>query len=261
MSLKDCCFIGKGALQIRKRTTFCPTSAMPNPNEFFPAGNVSQFQLEISENVINQKDYTSGTGGIDCSVREIEDIQLNMSFKCYSIQNLAIALLGENTEVTTPVAVVAEPHTVQAECEYFPLLQMVDLTLPVIVTDAAATAYVAGTDYIVTATGILLPEGSTIAPGTELLIDYTPIAQDCLDLFQTIASDYELVLHGVNQADQKPFLVHLFNVKISPTSQADFIGDGEFATLELTGSVQKDNCRVNASGLERYGVFKRGISA
>jgi len=229
MALKDCCFIGKGKVYLRKKADFCPTSANPNPNDFYPAGNVAQWQVEISENVITQPDYQSKAGGIECSIREISDIQLNLTFACYSIRNLGLALLGTNEPVTAPVAVVAEPHTVQAVCEFVPLLQMPDLSVAPVVGDGTTT-FVEGTDYVVTPTG-------------------------------TGSSDYEIVIDGINQADCKPFQVHLFNVRLSPASQADFIGVGEFATLEISGTVQKDACKINASGLEQYGTFKRAISA
>jgi len=187
---------------------------------------------------------------------------LNLTFNCWDIKNLSRALLGENTALTGAAAITDELHTVQGTCEFVPLENLPDPDVaPVVTSGGGLTTYTAGTDYILTGTGLLIPDGSTIVAGTEIEVDYTPIDQDCLDLFQTGATDYEVVIDGVNQADCKPFKIHLFKVKLSPAATIDFIGDGEFASFEVSGTVQKDGCKLNANGLEQYGIFKRGISA
>jgi len=256
MAVKDCCFIGKGKVYIREQVSFCPTSANPNPNAFLYAGNVSQYQVEIEETEITQEDFTSATGGDDCSLRKIDAINANLIFNCWDISNLSRAMFASLTELTTPVAITDELHTVQGTCTFVPLAELPDATQTVVVS-SGPTTYTAVTDYIVRGAGIEIPEGSTIAAGTEIEVDYTPITQDTLDLFQSASKEYEVVIDGVNQNDLKPFRVHLFRVKLSPAATIDFIGADEFASFEMSGTVLKDTCKLNASGLAQYGTFKR----
>lgn len=258
----SCCFKGRGKVWFRKQVDFCPVlPGTPNPNPWYHIGNAELFQINTTTTEQTVKDFTSKAGGIACSSIEIDQVNLNVTMDCFKKRNILLALLAEGAIDNVPAGAVAnEVFVVEEEGEFIPL-EFIPTGASVVVTGTAgAPVYVLGTDYEVTGTGVQLitvADGGSITVGTDLEIDYNYPLQTQLDIIQSAAQEYEVYLDGFNiaEAGAPPFGVHLFRVRFSPAQNIDFISE-DFITLEVTGKVMQDECHINASGFEQYGLIK-----
>ena len=235
---------GKGYLKIKGST-----------DNFVFAGNMSQIELAPSVTTNTVPDYTTTAGGSACSSTVIDTINVNMTFNCMNKQDLLIALAGVSTDTATTTAITDEPHTVAADCTFIKLENLVDKSVAPVVTDVgAATTYVVGTDYVVTGTGLEIPDGSTITG--DILVTYTQLANTEYDLYQNIAREFEFVFDGVvNNTTQDPFAAIFYKVKFTPATAFNLVTEG-FGDIQVTGELLRDAGNVNANGQAQFGKFQ-----
>ncbi len=248
--MKDCRCIdlkGKGYLRIKGEV-----------GNFKFAGNMSQIELSPSLTTNTVKDYTSAAGGNACSSTTIDAINVNMTFNCLDKDVLIAALAGVATASTATVAVVEEPHTVASDCVFVPLNGLVDKSVAVVVTNVVEDSddlvtYVVGEDYIVTGTGLEIPEGSAIDGA--ILVSYSQRPFCEIDLYQNISREYEFVFDGVvNNATRDPFGAYFYKVKFTPATAFNLITDG-FGDIQVTGELLKDPTKINADGDSQFGIM------
>lgn len=272
MSLdKLCCgkFVGK--IYMQEREDFCPTVAAPwsTPTRFI--GNASQLQFNNEVETITKKDYTTPGGGTACTVTTTE-LKIALTMECIKAWTLAeIGFLGtsqyQNLAAQTGIL---ETHRVNAACDLIVTQRMIDTstaaTAPVVTDVGGATTYVAGVDYnvVYSGSGIEITEMTTIPVGSDIEITYDSPVQTLGEILTKSAKNYRLIFVGVNEAEgDRPVRFEVKNVKFTPTSSFDIIGD-EFAMLEVEGSVLRDECLMgtNAAGdqLSQYGNFTFGPS-
>lgn len=242
--MATCCYVGRGKVYLQKHGTGCPTSLVPWTTPKVEVGNTESLTFEISENVIEKKDYTSAAGGVECSFSEVESVTLNMDTSCFKAGNLALALFGSTASVAGG-AVTDELHFVQSTDDLVVFDKKYDKDAAVVVTsNPAGTTYVLGTDYILTPNGIKLLSTGTITAGSDLLIDYTSLPYIDIQAVTSPSDFYKVIFDGVNANDGSPLYLEIYKVKFTPSS-LDFISD-EFATVELEANVTKWDC-VNAT--------------
>lgn len=217
-------------------------------------GNVSALSLSIDQEELTLPNYRTGGGGNYNSLSRINSVGITMTLHDYSAANLAAALFGGSSAVTA-AAVTDESIAAPASLTGNPLVEtafIIDTDETVTVTsDPAGTTYTAGTDYTVTAAGILIISGGGISAEDDLLITYTKKAVDVVEGVTTTAQEVELTFVGLNEAQSgTPVVVKVHRGKFSPTQELPLIGD-EFAALELTGECLADTS-ITTAGLSQY---------
>lgn len=215
-------------------------------------GNVSVLDFTINEENIELTDYTSAGGGNYNSVRRIDSVEMSMTAHDLSAENLAVALFGSTSSVTSS-AIVDESITAGAVLDtLIRPAEVIDTAVsPVVTSDPAGTTYVEDTDYIVSAAGITPIVGGGISASDPLLIDYTSKANDVVQALTTSAQEFELIFDGLNEAQSgTPVIITVYRAKFGGAQGLSMIGD-EFAEIALTGDVLKDTTII-ASNLSQY---------
>lgn len=212
-------------------------------------GNVTGLRLNITEQVDELPDRTTGAGGTYAEVRYIQSIGAELDLAALEPKNVAIAVLGASS------AVAGASATDEPGVGY--VGGLIKLAHPgpytsVVVTGTGGTpTYVAGDDYEVRSGGIFIPTGSSITDGTNLLIDYTYPAYDKVQAAIAGSKDYEVVCDLINVANSdKPRRVHLFKLRLGPAAQQELIGEN-FSQMTLAGTVVKDTSKSGA-GVSQY---------
>lgn len=258
---EQCCLIGRGKVYAREYVnTCCDPLVTTNPNAFQFLGNISNFALNITENTRSVQDFTTSSGGTDCSLTLIDTVTLNMDFNCYSAKNLALAFFGDDSEVVGGTGFVENLFVgMDLEEAILPLTNIPDEgTTPVVVTSRdGSVTHVAGVDYEVTAAGIRLLPNTTIPSGTEIVVTYDYSSADCVEMITGQSKTLEIFFDGMNCANgESAFTVKLFRVVLSPVGDISFITD-DFESFTMTGTVQKDSCQTG-TGISQYGKIQLG---
>lgn len=226
--MTDKSFIGKGKMFLDGRFV----------------GDVSALAISIEDERVELADYTQPGGGLYNSVRRVSNVAVTMTLHDYSADNLAMAVYGE-AGINAGATVTDEAIAVGASLGMLiTTASMIDTTQAVTVTtDPAGTTYVAGTDYELSAAGIITLATGNISASEALLITYTGQAGSIVQALINTAAEHELVFDGLNEAQgESPVVVKVFRAKFGGAEELPMIGD-EFAALELSGDVLKDDTK------------------
>lgn len=216
-------------------------------------GNCSALELSITEDKKDQKDYQTPGGGLANSVTRISSVGISMTVLEFKAENLALALFGSTSAVAAG-AIANETQAAPAVLDADTLIlldNVVDTTVAPAVTDGAATTYVEGDDYIVSAAGITVLAAGSIPAGGTLDVSYTRKAVDVIQSLVNSAAEYKLVFDGLNEAQSgAPVVVIIHRAKFGPTQGLPLIGD-DFSSMEFTGDALKD-ASITGAGLSKY---------
>lgn len=270
---KDCCFFGRGDLYISGTTNDgswgCNWSIGwgDSPSVNAPArkvGNVSSLSLSIDYEQKQVLNLGKGNYEADCSVCIVNSVDFSMTMNCFSDENLKEALLGDVKKVTAstePVTdhVVCPTSEVPFECGTLIPFNApgVDCASVVITRTDDNSVLTEGVDYTCDSCGVSLLTGFALPANVGLQLQYG-YAEDytCIEPLTRSCQNVHLTFKGCNIANNNsPFIVDLYNVKLSPTSTLDLIGE-DFSTLELTGTLEPDNS-ITGEGFSKYFSIKR----
>jgi len=252
--MAQCCYIGRGKVYIQKHGTGCPTTLVPWTTPVIEVGNTESLNFEVSENVIEKKDYTSTAGGVDCSYSEIESVDLTMDTSCFKAQNLALALFGAQSVVAASV-VTGEIYTVNSTSDFIAFAKKYDPAVAPVITDNPNTVtYVAGTDYTLTPNGIKIIPGGAIVAAQDIIVNYTSLEYINIEAVVQSSDYYKVIFDGVNAVDNQPLYLEVYKVKFNPSSLS-FIAD-EFATVNLEGKVLKWECKTPSNTISAYAKIR-----
>lgn len=236
--MASCGYVGKGKVYLDGRFV----------------GNVSALDVNITEERLEQTNYTSGGGGNCAVVRRIDSVELGMTMTAYDAENLAIAVFGETSADaggTITDESISAPDTLDNDTLVL-TASLIDTTQAVVLTDdPAGDPYVQNTDYTIGAAGITILASGSITPGQTLLVSYEAVAVDVVQALVTSGKIYELTFDGINEADAgAPLVLKAYRVQFGPTEGLPMIGD-EFAELPLTADILLDTTKVGA-GISQY---------
>lgn len=225
MAYTDKSFIGSGRLWIG------PVGG----GEMREIGNCSDVQFAIESEKKSLRNSRGG-GGEANAIERITAVSLSMTVNDFDADNLSMILYGTKTVVTAG-SVTSEVQAGQDE-GLIPTDFMIDTTQTVTVTGPSATpTYTAGTDYSVTAAGITVLAGGSIASGANVEISYTKQAINVVEALMNSGSEFELYMDGVNEAQSSaPVRVWVKRFKPSPTQDLSLISE-DFAQFPINGSV------------------------
>ncbi|WP_175841633.1 hypothetical protein [Burkholderia arboris] len=260
-----CCFKGRGEISLVEYAKHLARTA-----GFVPVGNASVFNLTATETNETVKDYTSPAGGTACTIREIDTVGIDLTLRCHSPRNWALATTGagDDQDIASQ-AIVDEPHVLWAGTVE-PLENLIDDSVAVTVKSVDGnTTYTAGTDYELTRAGSIRSLTGTTIPAPTITqgvgqpnihVSYTRKSQQLIQLYSTPTPTMALHFDGYNVAEQPVTPVHfdLFRVVFGPAATVSVIGDN-LAQLELKGTVERDPVRsagTLSNPFSQFGTLK-----
>ena len=229
MSTTTQAFIGKGSIYLEE---------IGGNMGLLPFGNCPELTLTFAEDKKEMVDSEGAGGGTVASVSRISGVTGSISALSISKENVALALRGLiSNESVTAVTDEAKVVYVGAFVEFD---KVPDTTTIVIKNEAADVTFVAGEDYEIKSSGVVILEGGDISSGDSVKISYTPIGAVVIESLATAAKEYRMVFDGLNEADSgNPVELACHKVKFSPAQALSLISD-DFATLPLSFDVLKD---------------------
>ncbi len=226
--MADYSYIGSGKIYMRDRN---------GTGGLLEIGNVSKLEIGTEEETKELRDYRSPGGGVVNEVRRITGVTMAMTLHDLSPKNLALALYGTTSTVTSGSV---SDETVTAKTGALVRLAHANPTNVTVTNSEGNTTYVAGTDYEVRPGGIFILSTGSISNGATLKVDYNYAAQDVVQALESAAGEYELVFEGLNEARSgKPVIVDVWRCRFGAAKSIGWIGD-DYAGLEVEGKALKD---------------------
>jgi hypothetical protein len=237
-------YVGKGQFYL----------ALRSGGPLVAVGNVSEASFAIEENTVDQLDYTIAGGGKRESLSRITAVTGSMTLLEFSPANLALALRGASSAITS-AAVTGEEHTAY-QGGFIPFDFIPDPTVSFVVkSEDGLTTYSGTTDYTASATGITILATGTISDEDVIQVAYTKNAGSVIQALTSSALEYRLYFDGLNEGDGgNPVTLDVHRVKFSPASDLGLISD-EWANLPVTFEVLAD---PNKDGTTTSRYFKVG---
>lgn len=260
----NCCFKGRGEIAVVDYA-----QAIKKTAGLMAVGNASLCQVNLSERKENVRDYTSSAGGMDCSSREVDEVEVALTLLCSSAENLAMGLYGVGASDNVATAAVASEQAVAWPGAIVPLADLADQDVAIVVKNiAGSTTYTAGTDYEVTQAGsIRLLPGTTIPSPTvsagvgqpNIAITYTRKKQSLVQLVRRASKPVLMHFDGINIMDgNRNTYFQLFRVIFGPAKSFSAISDN-VSQIELVGTVTKDPAKPAGTAgapLSQYGTLR-----
>lgn len=238
--MADYSYLGSGKIWLRDTSI---------ARAFTAVGNASALNFAVTEETKELKDFTQPGGGTYNEVRRISAVEAQMTLHDISVANLARALYGTASSITTS-AVSDEAHNDILGGELIPTNF---LPSAIGIVKKGATTLTLNGDYTVEPGGIvpILGGPNTLAAGDDLLISYTKATHDVLEALTQSGKEYELIFDGLNEARSgKRTRVQAYRVKIGALANLALIGE-EYAAMEVSGKLLKDTTKVGA-GISQY---------
>lgn len=207
-------------------------------------GNASDAELAIETSEQTVPNFRGG-GGVAATITRIESVSFKATLYDFNPKNLAMALRGTTTALSaTPLTdevLPGIPATV-TEDTLFKTVQLIDVAVAPVVTGTGGTpTRVLDTDYRVVAGGIIAVGGGGMTTADE--VDYTPLANTRLDALTTGELEFEVVINGVNEAENKPFRFTGYKYRPAPATALALISES-FGSFELDGKLILDTTKV-----------------
>lgn len=259
MAIKDvCCYLGAGVLSVAKKSSY--DAGLSGLREF---GNTKDFTVTPTVSETKTPNFMNRAGGDACVTQVIESVMVKFTAICHKMDNLALALYGDYTEVAS-AAVVNEALVAFEGC-IVPLANLPDLSIPPVITDAATDliTYVEGVDYTFTEAGALIILDGTTIPAPllgvpNIHVDYTKVAQFDLQMFTNVNDELTIFFSGTNRDDAGQLAqLTLYKVKLK-AAPLDIIKDGKTASELVFEGVVLANEDISATGgFSQFGQFLR----
>jgi hypothetical protein len=230
-------FLGKGQFSIQKYT---------ETNNFRWVGNVTDVKKKTTEKVI--KLPSGSTGGTYASVSIVELVQLEIHFRDFNVENLALGLRGTASEIATG-SIVNEAHV--AHLGKIVRLANIAPTVVVVTNVAGTTTYVSGTDYEVRPGGLLIIETGTIVEASTIHVDYTYPKHNIIEALTESGAFYKALFEGNNQGNEgKEIVVDFWKCQFGLAAEIGLITN-EFGDLVILADVLEDSSKFG-TGISKY---------
>jgi hypothetical protein len=215
-------------------------------------GNVEKLDLSVEEDTKKLMDKTAQGGGVRNRVSTITGVTVDMTWTDFYPDNLAIAVFG-NAATVAAGTVTDEPHT--AFTGGLIRLAHINATSVVVKSGDGATTYVVGSDYTLSAAGIVplsAADGGAIPDDSPVKVSYSHPAQSVVEAITESGAELEVTFDGMNEAQSgKPVVVDIHRLRMSPGKGLSLIGS-DFAKLEMKGEALSD--ATKGVGKSRYFV-------
>ena len=209
--------------------------------------NTSRFELNFTEEEKKLADSTTASGGVDASIKRIDNISAAMDPRHFTPENLALVFWG-STNVLNTTPIVDEAGFKIVPNMFLATDRLIDVSVAPVVEKGATV--VSSSDYTYTAGGILINSTITtvgVASGDSVTISYTPKASQDVQTLLSAAPDVSLLVEGVNEVDGKYTVIKIWKGKLGVAQNVGFISE-DFGTLSVTLTIQKDETVSSAGG-------------
>lgn len=203
-------------------------------------GNASGAMLKQQLDEIREPDYTRPGGGTLQVIRRLKKVELDLTLLSWVAANYALAVAG------TAISVASGTITDEIVKGYKGGLVRL-ATPPGAITSvknsAGSTTYVAGTDYTMSAAGLMIPTGSAVVDAADLKVTYTNLAHDRIEAATTTSTVMELCVEGLNEVDNAaPLITDMWRVSMPPASELALLGD-KLGELKFTAELLADTTK------------------
>ncbi len=232
-------YIGKGSFYARVKGA---------AEGMLPLGNISAASVKVAEDKKELLDYQSAGGGQANALRRIQTVELGLTLRDFSGDNIAKALFGSASVVTAGTGVT---ETVTGYEEALVPLGKTGITNLVVKDVTDTTTYVAGTDYDLVRSGLWVYAAGAITDGAVLHLTYNHPAQNVVQALVNAGLEYEVFLDGLNEAQSgKAVAINFHRLRFGPVADWGLIGD-DYGEIALTGDLLKDTT-ITGAGLSQY---------
>ena len=237
MAKKDYSYIGFGRLFAKEI----------GGTDNWELGNCSAVDLSATSKEAGLKNFKTGQGNANSSER-VDEVSFSITLHDIEKDNLQMMLYGEQTTV---VAGSVTDEAIVGKIGGLSRTAQINIST-VVVTDSPMTqTYVDGTDYEVTAAGIVVLDGGSIADNDDLLIDYAYSEAQVVEALVNSAKEYELTFVGLNDAQNgKATVVDLFRMKTSIFESLALISE-DYAAPTIKGKLSEDSTKTGA-GISKF---------
>lgn len=238
-------FSGQGRVYLAQR------DSSGNPLNLRWVGNVPDLKVSLSVETIEHKESHSGQRLTDLQLIKSKDGEFTCTLEELSIENLDLSLFGQTNNVTgSTVTGETLPSGVVAGDVRLLAHQFISA---VTVTDSATATLVSGTDYKIHANQGAIEFLNVTGFTQPFLVDYTYGNAKESAMFKSAQPEVWLRFDGINSADgNKPVIVDLYRVSISPTKDLSLISD-DLQQFELSGRVLADVTKDASGALGQFG--------
>lgn len=213
-------------------------------------GNVTEANFSIEQDT-KEKANLRGGGGNIASLTRISSIKLAITMDSFNNDNLAVALRGQ-VDVEASEAIADEEVTAVVP-GLGQTAKMIDVTEAYTVKTALDVALVEGTDYEITAAGVLALADGDISDGDTIKVTYQSKASSALEAMVNSGKEFKFVFDGLNDHNGKSSIVTAYRFKPSPTSGLDLIGE-DYSDFQVEGELLADTT-ITGSGKSQF--FRR----
>lgn len=232
-------YIGKGSFSIRVKGASAG---------LVPIGNVSAANVRVTEDKKELLDYQSAGGGQANALRRIQTVELGMTLRDFTADNIARALFGSASVVAAATGVT---ESVTGYHDALTPLGKAGVTNLVVKDVTDTTTYVAGTDYDLLRSGLWVYSSGSIGDGDTLHLTYDHPAQNVVEALVNAGLEYEVFLDGLNEAQSgKAVAIRFHRLRFGPVQDWGLIAD-DYGEIALTGDLLKDTT-ITTAGLSQY---------
>lgn len=242
-------FSGQGRVYLAQR------DANGNPLNLRWVGNVPDFRITLNVETVEHKESFSGQRLTDLQLITGKNGEFSCTLEDFSTENLEIVLYGATTSVTSG-NVTGESLAAGVNAGDTRILAN-QFVSGVVVKDSSTTPKtLPAAQYTVLANqgAIVFNDISTGGPYVQpFKVDYAYGAAKRTAMFKTAIPELWLRFDGINTANgNKPVIVDLYRVSVSPTNEFSLISD-DLQRFELSGRVLVDTLKPDNGPLGMFG--------
>lgn len=226
MAIKHETYRGSGDCYMKRR-------GVPGPLK--KLANTSKVDYSFEEEAETLR-AGKGNAVVD-EVRSISDVTATITVHSFNAAELEIGL---RAGVSSVASASITDETVTAYKGGLIRLAHPNPSTVTVTNSAATTTYVAGTDYVVQASGLFIPDTSSIVDAESIKVDYTHAGYDLIEALIHAGHEFELHFDGLNDASGKSVLLDTYRFKPGLLSNLQWHGESGFASFDLTGAILAD---------------------
>lgn len=215
-------------------------------------GNMPEFEVEITADVIDHKESTSGQRTTDFTMVQTTGVNFSGQLEEVNKENLKYLLSGESFDIPTETVTGKSLGTVSANQKI--LLDAYNLTSVVVKDSTATPVVVASNKYVLDPVFGTIKFTDIAGLTMPLTIDYTSGAVTQTTIASDLEQEYMLYFEGINTVNGEKVAMKLWRTKKSPEVTFPLIHE-ELGQYQIQGQALSDISKASDSKLGLYGHF------
>jgi hypothetical protein len=212
-------------------------------------GNASVFRVAQNEDTVERQESYTGNRLPNRRLTRSRGGEITITFDEFNKENMAIALLGQNSLVAAGSAVTNFNFPTGAVVGDSLILPAKNVSAVAVRDSTGSPKTLPPGQYELDAFSgtITLLDLTTGAPYVQpFKADYTPGAVNVIGAFKLLSTEVYIRMDGVNTDDNSRVICDVFRTRLSPSRQMDLINN-DFNDFEVAGSVLADLTRSAGS--------------